>query len=203
MKKFLLGVIAIVACVSLVACGEKKEEVVSSDTQNNSQVVANNTTASTTTVENNTQEETSVPEIENVPKDEQIGTAGSNIPLKDNLTEARNQVEIAFKNYVAETWGSDIEEVNVREIKVYSAEEEQAEPALAEQNLGANEVAFSVNYELKLVEGVDGNQYTAGSGVYDEATRMVTEKSNVGILRPNPDEASEQKYVIDGLNTGF
>ena len=136
-----------------------------------------------------------------IPKDEQTGTAGSNIPLKDNLEEAKAQVLAAVEQYLRDTWGEKIDDLEVTVEKVYSAEEEEADELLKSLNLGPNEVAFSVVYKLHPAEGVeDLMQFTAGTGEIDEASGWIINKSNVGILRPNPDG---EGYIVTDFGTGF
>lgn len=134
-------------------------------------------------------------------KKEQTGTAGSNIPIKDNHEEAEYQIKVAFQDWLAETYGDEVFDARIYVEKIYSAEEEQKEP-LKSYNLGPDEVAFEVKYELKLAEGVDPNKFTAATGVYDEESGWVKEKYNIGILRLNSD-GSESKYKITDLGTGW
>ena len=145
--------------------------------------------------------EETVEEVVDVPKEEEIGTAGSNIPLKDNLEEARYQTEVSFQNYLAEAYGEKVNDARIYVEKLYTAEEEQEIDALKEMNLGPNEVAFEVRYELHPAEGVDVNELTAATGVYDEESGWITEKYNLGILRPNP--SGEAPYVVTNLGTGW
>lgn len=183
MKKVLLLGLALITVLCLVACGkeEPKEQNVE---------------------ENNIVEENNVVEEEvNVPKSEQEGTAGSNIPLIDNIPEAENQIKIAMENLLKETYGDDIVDSKINVTRIYSAEDEETMPELKDYNLTENEVAFEVNYEIKPAEGVDANMFTAGTGVYDEETGWVTEKYNLGILRPNT--SGDAKYVITNFGTGW
>jgi hypothetical protein len=84
---------------------------------------------------------------------------------------------------------------------VYSAEEEEADELLKSLNLGPTEVAFSVVYKLHPAEGVeDLLQFTAATGEIDEASGWIVNKSNVGILRPNPDG---EGYIVTDFGTGF
>ena len=176
MKKFVLFVLAVVMVIGLVACGNSKvEEKPNTEVESNVSV--------------------------DVPKNEQIGTAGSNIPLKDNLEEAKYQIEVAMQNLLEESYGAEVYDARIYVEKVYTAEEEQSDELLKSYNLGADEVAFEVKYELKPAEGVEPMKFTAGTGEYDEETGWVTEKYNVGILRPNP--AGEPKYIITDFGTAF
>ena len=136
-----------------------------------------------------------------VPKSEQIGTAGSNIPLKDNLEEAEYQIKVAMQDLLVEAYGTDVFDARIYVEKMYTYEEEQEIPELKERNLGPNEVAFEVKYEIKPAEGVDPIKFTAATGEYDEESGWVKEKYNLGILRPNED--GDAKYKITDFGTGW
>ena len=136
-----------------------------------------------------------------IPKNEQSGTAGSNIPLKDNMAEAEAQVLATVEKYLRDAWAEKIDDLEVTVEKVYSAEEEEADELLKSLNLGPNEVAFSVVYKLHPAEGVeDLLQFTAATGEIDEASGWIVNKSNVGILRPDPDG---EGYIVTDFGTGF
>jgi len=199
MKKVLLGIAAIAVVFGLVACGDKEESNQPEVNEEVNQVVENNE------VTENNEETNVVPEVSgeevNVPKSEQEGTAGSNIPLKDNLTEAEYQIKVAMQDLLKEAYGEQIFDARFKEIKVYTAEEEQENPALKERNLGPDEVAFDINYEIKPAEGVDPIIFTAATGDYDEESGWVKEKYNCGILVPN--ESGDAKYKIIDFGTGF
>lgn len=121
------------------------------------------------------------------------------IPLKDNITEAKRQVEIAMKELIKEAYGDKVVDSRINEIKIYNTSEEEATEVLREMNLGPNEVAFEVEYDLKPAEGVDWFELSAATGNYDEETGWVVEKSNLGILVPNEDGT----YKITHFGTGW
>ncbi len=199
MKKLvLLGIIAIIVVIGLVACGNKEEKQPEVNEEVN-QVVENNEVTENNE-ETNVVPETSGEEV-NVPKSEQEGTAGSNIPLKDNLTEAEYQIKVAMQDLLKEAFGEQVFDARFNVTKMYTAEEEQAIPELKERNLGPDEVAFEVNYEIKPAEGVDPIIFTAGTGDYDEESGWVKEKYNCGILVPN--ESGDAKYKITDFGTAF
>ena len=185
MKKIIsfLLVIAIVVTglLFLTGCEKSTETVVN---QNN-KIVSTNT-------DNNSNE--------NISKSEQTGTAGSNIPLKDNVEEAEYQIKVAMQYLLEESYGDKVVDARIYVEKIYSSEEEKVEP-LKSLNVGINDVAFEVKYELKLAEGVDVNEFLAGSGEYDEESEWIKEKYNVGILREN--EKGEPKYKITDFGTGW
>ena len=135
-----------------------------------------------------------------VPKSEQTGSAGSNMPIKDNAEEAEYQIKVAMQFLMEEMYGDKIHDARIYMDKIYTAEEEQEEP-LKSYNLGPDEVAFEVHYEILPVQRTDVNELTAATGVYDEESGWVKEKYNIGILRPN--ESGEPAYKITDFGTGF
>jgi hypothetical protein len=136
-----------------------------------------------------------------IPKHEQTGTAGSNIPLKDNLVEAEAQVLAAVERYLRDAWGGKIDDLAVTVDRIYTAEDEAAIEVLRDMALGPNEVAFSVNYKLHPADGVeDLLQFTAATGEIDAASGWIVNKSNIGILRPDPDG---EGYIVTDFGTGF
>ena len=175
--KNLFKVLMIVLCTMvLVSCSGNKQDNTAEDTAANQQ------------------------ETVDVPKDQQEGTAGSNIPLKDNLEEAKYQIEVAMQYQLEKMYGDKVNDARIYVEKILTTEEEKAISSL--QNLGPNEVAFEVKYELHPAEGVDVNELTAANGELDQESGWIKEKYGVGVLRPNT-EASEPKYVITDFGTGF
>ena len=120
--------------------------------------------------------------------------------LKDNVEEAEYQIKVAMQYLLEESYGDKVVDARIYVEKIYSSEEEKVEP-LKSLNVGINDVAFEVKYELKLAEGVDVNEFLAGSGEYDEESEWIKEKYNVGILREN--EKGEPKYKITDFGTGW
>lgn len=134
-----------------------------------------------------------------VPKSEQTGTAGSNMPLKDNPEEAKYQIEVAMQYLLEEAYGDKVNDARIYVEKIYTVEEEQAMDVLKDYNLGPDEVAFEVRYELHPAEGTDVNELMAANGEYDEESGWITEKYSVGILRPDEDGS----YTITDFGTGW
>ena len=134
-----------------------------------------------------------------VPKEEQEGTAGSNMPLKDNVEEAEKQITIAVENDLKEAYGDKLDDVRIRVTKVYSTEDEQANEVLKQDNLSPEEVAFEVSYDLHPAAGVDEKEFLAGNGEYDEASGWIVDKSAVGVLEP----ADDGTYTIKNFGTGW
>ena len=133
------------------------------------------------------------------PKSEQEGTAGSNIPLKDNAPEAEKQIKDAMMDLIKEAYGDKVDDAKINVEKIYTAEEEQENEILKEYNLGPDEVAFEVKYELHPAEGTDVNELMAATGEFDEESGWVVEKFNLGVLRPNGDGT----YKITDIGTGW
>ncbi len=165
----------------------------------NNQKSNENTTGEENTIANVIETETN--EVD-VPKSEQTGTAGSNMPLKDNLEEAKYQIEVAMQYLFEDIYGDDVFDARIYVEKVYSAEDEEENSAVKSMNLGPDEVAFEVRYELKPAEGADINKLTIPNGEYDEDSEWITGITRVGVLRPN-EKGGEQKYKITDFGTGF
>ena len=134
-----------------------------------------------------------------VPKSEQEGSAGSNIPLKDNQEEAETQITAALQKQFEEAYGDKIDDVRITVDKIYTAEDEQAVDALKQENLGPDEVAFEVSYDLHPSKGTDYNELLPANGEYDEASGWVVKKSGVGILV----KAEDGSYSIKDFGTGW
>ena len=132
-------------------------------------------------------------------KTEETGTAGSNIPLKDNPEEAENQIVLAMQNMLAESYGDKIDDCRIYVEKIYTAEEEKEMDVLKDYELGPDEVAFEVRYELHPTEGTDINELLPANGEYDEESGWVVEKYGLGILRPTEDGS----YTITNFGTGW
>ena len=181
------------AVLFVAACGKKTEE-------SNVNVPASG--EETAVVE----EETNVPteaELEDQPEsgEDMGGYAGINIPLKDNYTEAEYQIKVAMQNLLKDSYGEEVFDARINVEKIYSAEDENEVEALKERNLGPNEVAFEVKYDIKPAQGVDPMKFTAATGDYDEESGWVKEKYNLGILRPTGEE--DPAYKITDFGTGW
>ena len=171
MKKLLLLVLTICLVFTLAACGGAAKD------------------------------DTAEPEASEteVPKSEQEGSAGSNMPLKDNQEEAEKQIEAALQKQLEEAYGDKIDDVRIRVDKVYSTEDEQANEILKEENLSIDDVAFEVSYDLHPSDGTDYNELLPANGDYDEASGWVVDKSAVGILK----KADDGSYEIASFGTGW
>lgn len=124
--------------------------------------------------------------------------AGKNMSEED----AKYQIEVAMQYLLEETYGEKVNDARITVEKVYSADDEAETEVLSGYELGADDYAFEVKYELHPADGVDPNEFLAGTGEFDEETGWVINKTNVGILRPNT-AAEEPAFVIDSFGTGF
>jgi hypothetical protein len=142
-----------------------------------------------------------VEEVVNVPKEEQTGTAGSNIPLKDNVEKAKVEVENALRQKFAEMYGDTLAEVKMNEIKIYDVLDEET----VQLELTMDEVAFEASYDLKAKDDAttkELNQLAIPNGELNEETNWVTGKGCLGVLRPNP-SGDQPKYIITDFGTGW
>ena len=191
-KFFILVMIISVIAIGLVACGEKAEEPAN---VNNNEVEVNNTEAVVNDVVEEYEDEEEI-DLASLPKSEQIGTAGSQMPLKDRYDDAKYEIEVAFQKYLADTYGDKVFDARIYVQKIYSAEDEAEIEAL-----GPDEIAFDVMYELRPSEGADINELTVANGEYEEDTGWIKNKFNSGIIRPSDD--GEFKYVVTDLCTAW
>ncbi len=134
-----------------------------------------------------------------VPKEEQEGTAGSNMPLKDNAEEAEKQITIAMQKMLEEAYGDKIDDMRIRVDKIYTAEDEQENEVLKQDNLSLDEVAFEVSYDIHPAGDVDINELLVANGELDEESGWVVNKSGVGVLEP----ADDGTYTIKNFGTGW
>ncbi len=194
MKKLLLGILAVVTVFSLTACGKTEEPTPVTETPVETTQVEEPTT--TEPEETTTEEEP----VEATSKEDEIGTAGSNIPLKDNEPKAKEEIEAAVTATLKEAYGDKAEEIVVRVTKIYTVEDEQATDVVKDMNLGANEVAFEVEFDVKPSEGTDVNELTIPNGEVDEACGMSVHNTRLGVLRPNEDG---EGYQVTDFGTGW
>ena len=200
-KSLALLLVVCVAVFAFVGCGKKEETQTSNEPANQTETSNEQQTETTNTPVESTEVEAAPVEEVDVPKDQQEGTAGSNIPIKDNMADAEYEIQRAFAEWLGETYGDSVFDARVHVKKIYTAEEEAADESLKAYNLGPDELAFEVEYELKPAAGTDVNALTAANGVYDEESDWVTEKYNVGILRPT--KSGDFKYEVTDIGTGF
>lgn len=129
---------------------------------------------------------------------------GETVPMEGksmSYDRAEYEIQVAMQYLLEETYGDKIYDARIYVEKIYTAAEEQQDEALKALDLGEDEYAFEVKYELYPAQGVDPMQFTAGTGDYDEESGWVREKYNVGVLCPS--EKEFQEYEITHFGTGF
>ncbi len=174
MKKLLLGILAVIVVFSLVACGEKPVEPVVSGEE-----------ITPAPAETTTEEVTPAPVEES---GEQVGVGNTD----------EGMVVLALENYMKESYGDEVEEFIPTNVKVYTAEEIEADEAIKAHDIKEGDIVFDVQYELVIKEGVeDMMKFTAANGEIDG--QKIINKSNIGIAR----NMGEAGYSIDAFGTGW
>lgn len=157
MKKVLLGIIAVITMLSLVACGEKKEVV--------------EETTTTEPVEEVVEEVASIIE-EPEESGEPVGVGNTD----------EGMVALVLEQHFKNAFPNVVEEVVPTSIKVYTSEEIAEIEALKDYTINEGDIVFDANYDLKIVDGYeDMMSFTAGTGEVDG--QWIRNKSNVGIAR--------------------
>ena len=184
MKKKLLCITLIsLMTLGLTACGGGVIET--SDTSDpNANTVTQSTDGSDQTTE----------EFQDVPKEQQEGTAGSGIPLKDNDEAVMSQVPVCMQELLSQMYGDKFTDSKITVSKIYSADEESS----IGMKLGLDEVAFEVTYDIKPAEGADVNELIVPNGTYDEGSGWIIGKTAVGVLEKNG-----TTYTIKNFGTGW
>ena len=139
-----------------------------------------------------------ITEIVRLPEENGSGDAEGK---KMTPEEAEYEIKAAMQFKLEDMYGDSIDDARIYVEKVYTEQEEQEIEVLQELQLGSDEYAFSVRYELHPAEGTDINVLTAANGTFDEESGWILEKYGVGVLRP--DAGGEHAYVITDFGTGF
>ena len=112
-------------------------------------------------------------------------------------TSKEDVVKSAVYEMFKINYGKVVEEVKFNNIKVYTAEEIAADPALKDYKLDEKDIVFEVSYELKIIEGYENIiEFTAGTGEIDG--QWVRQKYNCGTLK-----YADGEYAVDSWVTGF
>ena len=121
---------------------------------------------------------------------------------EDEIKELVENVNVepakeAVLKYLKENFTEDVKDIKITKFKLYT-EQEMKEDEILKEALDEGKVAFDVEYEIELVEGADGMQYTAATG--EVVGNIVKGKSNVGYLTEN-----NGKYEVENesFGTGF
>ena len=110
----------------------------------------------------------------------------------------QDAVKRALMQHYLENYEDAIEEVRYNKVKVYSKEEIEKDELLKSLELGENDIAFEVEYELKVKEGYkDIMQFTAATGEIDG--QLVKNKYNCGVLKSKEDGT----YELTNFGTSF
>ena len=122
---------------------------------------------------------------------------GSIKDIKNNHEAAKYQIETTLNDYLKKAYDDKVESIRFNITKIYTEKEEKEEPIKSLQ-LGKNEVAFEVEYQLLPKEGIKPEELMTVDGEYDKVTGWVINISRIGTLRYN-----DGKYSIKNLGTGF
>ena len=154
MKKLLIGLLAVLTMLALVACQKKEEVKPSGDVE---PVVVEEITPA---VESGEAEE------------EQVGVGNTD----------EGMVALVLEDYIKNMYSGDVEEVTFKNIKVYSPAEISGEVMFEGLNIKEGDIPFEIAYDLKIREGVeDMNRFTVPNGEIEG--QNVVNKGNLGILR--------------------
>ena len=123
------------------------------------------------------------------------------VPKNMSPEDAEYQIEVAMQYKLGEMYGDKVNDARIYVEKIYTAQEEQEEEPIKALELGPDEYAFMVRYELHPAEGVDVEELLPANGKYNEESGWVVNKTGVGVLRPN--ESGEPEYIITNFGTGF
>ena len=115
--------------------------------------------------------------------------------LKDVREAVKYKIEIALQEYFKEIYKDEISNSRFNITKIYTDEED-----IESLNLGKNEFAFKVTYQVQPKEGIDPNTLTIPDGEYDENLGWVKDIKRVGVLRYNE---KTKTYSIDNFGTGW
>jgi len=130
----------------------------------------------------------------------------SNVPdIISDMPEENPEVQMkqdavkrVLMQHYTENYEDAIQEVKYNKVKIYTKEEIENDEALKSLNLSENDIAFEVEYELKVKDGYkDIMQFTAATGEIDG--QWVKEKYNCGVLKQKEDGT----YELTNFGTGF
>lgn len=120
--------------------------------------------------------------------------------IKSVPEAAKYQIEKALQKYLKETYEDKITTAKFNVTKIYTTKEEQENEGIKTLNLGKNDVAFSVTYQLQPADDSYIDELTLVDGEYDEELGMIKNISRLGVLKYNSEDDS---YSIDNFGTGW
>jgi len=154
MKKLLIGLLAVLTMLALVACQKKEEVKPSGD------------------VEPVVVEEITPAVVSGEAEKEQVGVGNTD----------EGMVALVLEDYIKNMYSGDVEEVTFKNIKVYSPAEISGEVMFEGLNIKEGDIPFEIAYDLKIREGVeDMIRFTVPNGEIEG--QNVVNKGNLGILR--------------------
>ena len=121
--------------------------------------------------------------------------------LKDNEEIAKNEIIKALQRFFSELYSSQVVDVKFYVEKIYSSSEEQENEILSQLDIGNDQVAFEVRYDIKLNKDAEMKDLLAGNGEYDEETGWIKNVTRVGLLGPSISE--DTRYKITSLGTSW
>ncbi len=184
MKKFVIGILAVVSVFSLAACGKKEVNgPTPAPVETNTQTTTTEQTAPETTPE----EQAEVTEETTETTEEQVGVGNTD----------EGMVVLVLEQHFKDNFPGVVEEVVPTNIKVYTQEEIDANEAIKDHQINEGDIVFEASYDLRIAEGVeDLNQFTAATGEIDG--QWIRNKYNLGIAR-----TGENGYTLDAFGTGW
>ena len=97
--------------------------------------------------------------------------------------DIKEEIEAASKRYFDMLYGDKIAKVKISNIKVY--EGKQREDTLVIVDLGENDYAFELDFEIKPTSKEYVEELCEYVGTYDEETGLVSQKQAYGVMRYN------------------
>ena len=119
--------------------------------------------------------------------------------LLKNPEKIEDIVKNVIEKHFKENFDGEVEEVKFNSVKVYTKEEIEKDEMLKELELKDKDVAFEIDYELRIKEGTeDLMRYTAATGEIEG--QWIKEKYNCGVARYDSEKA---EYSLSDFGTSF
>lgn len=120
--------------------------------------------------------------------------------IKNTPAAAKYMIEKTLQKYFTSVYGDKISNSRFNVKAIYSVEDGKNNVEINSLNLGDNDIAFRVEYQLQPSEGVNPNELMVVDGEYDENLGWVKNINRVGVLKYNP---TDKSYSITDFGTGF
>ena len=124
---------------------------------------------------------------------------GSFENIKSNHEAAKYKIEKTLQEYLVKAYDEKIDNIRFNVTKIYTEKEEKEEP-IKSLELGKNEVAFEVEYQLLPKKEEYIKDLTVVDGEYDEQLGWVKNIARIGTLRFDEKTGN---YSIKNFGTGF